>query len=123
MNTISFVWAHPTPVAAALTDPTLTQRIARTAAELFGSDPALTIGAALDAAWGREAGEAGGVAYARESHTRPIWWAAGVACGLDRRDAVTRAWADRVPRDAMVAALRKVAAHSIAAATQRQPRR
>lgn len=115
--TISFVWAHPTPVADALTDPTLTQRIARTAADLFGADPLLTIGTALDAAWEREAGAAVGVAYARENHTRPIWWAAGVACGLDRRDAVTRAWADRVPRDAMAAAMRKVATNGIAVAS------
>lgn len=95
---------------ATFLDLDLTRRVARRAAELFGYW-FLSIRQALKIAWDDTAGELRGRAYQEERYTHPVWWSAGVKCGLDRKDAVNESWMDRCDRYAVGVALSEIAEH------------
>ncbi len=91
-------------------DVDLARKHATRAADLFGRYEFLTVRQALRIAWDDVAPDAiRSLAYQCERYTFPIWWSAGVACGLNRADAVNVTWTEKVDPHVMLLALRGVA--------------
>ncbi len=96
---------------ATFADLDLIKRVAARAKDLFGYE-FLSIRQALKIAWNDVApDDLRSLAYQEERHTYPIWWSAGVACGLYRVDAVNETWMDRCDPHAVSVALATIAEH------------